>query len=261
MTDEETLKFLNGEEWIDEDLRSSGLSHAEQSGLQVYRNYSNSFERFAVQHFQQNLSDKNVDLEGLRQLNKLLAIEDIRFLPIIFCSYTDELLQQAFKAILPDGIPGGRNEMLGSFGPLSDLSKRIRMAYAFDVLSADLMIEIDKIRKVRNRISHDWNLKSIADMIRSVATVNLPAMEPLIEGLKNRLGSDHFDVNDEAQFRICLIWLSGRLTYEANAYHKAKALRLPPQRALYEGLSTDLLRAISTVCSTHTDEILRAKGP
>lgn len=259
MTDEETLKLLNGEEWIDEDLRSSGLSHAEQSGLQVYRNYSNSFERFAVQHFQQNLSEKKADLEGLRQLNKLLTTEDIRFLPIIVCSYADEMLLQAFKAVLPDGIPGGRNEMLGGFGPLSDLSKRIRMAYAFDVFSADLMLEIDKIRKLRNRISHDWNIKSIEETIRDIATVNLLTMEQLIEGFKDRLGSDRIDVNDEARLRICLIWLSGRLTYEAIAYHKAKELRVPPQRALYESPGTHLLRAISSVCATHTNEILRAK--
>jgi hypothetical protein len=42
--------------------------------------------------------------------------------------------------------------MFGGYGALSDLAKRIQLAYALDILSPDLMEELDRLRSARNAI-------------------------------------------------------------------------------------------------------------
>jgi len=64
----------------------------------------------------------------------LIQKEDVKFVPVIACAFADEELAEMFKAFLPDGIPGGKKGLLGSFGPLSNLFNRIQFAYAFDSL-------------------------------------------------------------------------------------------------------------------------------
>lgn len=134
--------------------------------------------------------------------------------------------------------------MLGGYGPLSDLSKRLRMVFAFDVVSKDLVLDIDRIREVRNRVSHDWDLKS-ADAL--LGHPKLGALYPIEHDLAE-FEAFVAQLNAEQIFRVRLIWLVGRLTYEAAAYHRAKAARLSTYRALYEDGGTTWLKAISNIC-------------
>jgi hypothetical protein len=256
MTDEETLRFLNGENWIDSDLVASSLTHSERAALQVYRNYTRSFEDQAITLFQSELVGKDWDLIGLDRLCDLLVCEDLRFTPIIVCGFADDLLIKLFKEVLPDEVPGGKSDMLSGYGPLSDLSKRIRMAFAFDLLSSDLMRALDTLRKLRNRISHDWNLKSTEQALNELISAELHPIETALKDIQRKFPSDSPPMKDEHKVRVRLIWLSGRLNYEALIYNKAKTLRLSPNRALYGGEGTSLLQKISAICMTKTRDLL-----
>ncbi|UVO49249.1 hypothetical protein M0208_01465 [Sphingomonas sp. SUN019] len=225
-------------------MRKMDLGYGEKAGLQIYRNYTRSFEDHALRRFREGLAEEPIDVSQLSRVAALLTSEDVRFAPVIACGYADEQLEAAFKAMLPEGIPGGRRAMFSGYGPLSDLSKRIRLAYAFDVLSRDVMLGLDRVRTVRNRISHDWDMKSAVEVLDSPA---LAALYPIDADLRER-GMEIAADDNEAVFRIRLIWLVGRLTYEVAAYHKAKAVRLSPIRALYENGGTAWLREVSGVC-------------
>jgi hypothetical protein len=247
----------NGEDtWIDPDIDLMTLSGPEKAGLQVYRNYNAAFERDAIKRFRNGLAVQPFDTEALIKLISLLSTEDIRFLPIVFCGFADECLATAFKNALPEGIPGGKSEMFGSYGPISDLSKRIRLAYSFDIMSQDLMMDADKVRKARNRISHDWDFSKAVDFYRSE---NLVGMFPL-EGMLSEKHIPNAELissaDDATIFRVRLIWLSGRLSYESSAYHLAKANRLVPVEALYLDGGTSWLQAIAKECLRATRAVI-----
>ena len=138
--------------WLDADLREMNLSYAEKSGLQIYRNYTRSFEEHNIGRFRDALNNDEHDFSALVQLTHLLVHEDIRFTPVILCGYADDALKSVFMDVLPADVPGGRSSMLSGYGPLSTLSERIRLAHAFTVLSQDLMTQLDAVRKVRARL-------------------------------------------------------------------------------------------------------------
>jgi hypothetical protein len=240
------------DDWFDEDIAAMDLSYAEKSGLQIHRNYTNSFENRAIENFRDMLSREPLDLSHLLRLLTIISSEDPRFLPVILCGYADDLLKVAFLNTLPKDIPGGVDAMLGGYGPLSDLSKRIRMAFAFDVISKDLATELDRVREVRNRVSHDWDIKPAATLL---AHPKLAAMFPIENELMDNAKNGD-PLGPDSVFRIRLIWLAGRLTYEAAAYHQAKGARLSPTRALYENGGTTWLTAISNACMAATKQLI-----
>jgi hypothetical protein len=240
------------EEWIDLDLRELELGYGEKAGLQIYRNYTRSFEDHAIKRFRESIESEELNLDNLLKVATLLTREDIRFTPVIACGYADELLEAAFKAMLPEGVPGGRAALFSGYGPLSDLSKRIRLAYAFDVLSPDLMRDLDRVRAVRNRISHDWDMKPAFDLLQNSGLAELYPIEGDLGSRAQDFPELEKQVSTDAAFRIRLIWLLGRLTYEAAAYHRAKQARLSPHRALYESGGTAWLRKVAGVCMDAT---------
>ena len=238
--------------WFDPDIESLELDWGEKAGLQIYRNYTRSFEDNAIAKFRETLARESLDVADLTKVISFLLEEDLRFLPVISCGYADDLLKMAFRKALPDGVPGGTAEMFGGYGPLSDLSKRIRLAYAFDVVSADLMLALDKVRVARNRISHDWDLTKIEGFHQSGRVSELEPIELYISDRAQRHPELDAELDSSSAFRVRLIWLVGRLTYEATAYHRAKAARLSPFRALYEDGGSAWLQQISTVCMDAT---------
>lgn len=242
--------------WLDPDIRALELGQGEKAGLQIYRNYTRSFEDHAISKFRDSLARDHIDLSDLERLVRLLGGEDIRFLPVITCGYGDDMLKRAFKHILPEGIPGGTTEMLSGYGPLSDLSKRIRLAYAFDVLSADLMESLDRVRSARNRISHDWDLSQFSEFYINGRVSELFPIERHLSEREKDFPEFNSSLDPASAFRVRLIWLSGRLKYESEAYHLAKNARLSSARALYEKGGTAWLANVSAVCMAETRAII-----
>jgi hypothetical protein len=57
-------------------------------------------------------------------------------------------------------------------------------------------------------------------------------------------------------FRIRLIWLMGRLSYEASLYHPAKLGGLNPHQALYADGGTEWLTQVSKICMAETHTVI-----
>lgn len=245
------------EDWIDPDIRAMQLGYGEKSGLQIYRNYTAAFEGEAIKRFRAALADKPGDYAVLEKLLHLLATEDIRFLPVIACGYADDTLKTLFKAVIPDDVPGGKSDMLTGYGPLSDLSKRIKLAHAFGVLSSDLMAALDRVRSTRNRISHDWDLTKIEDFHMTGPISDLPAIESMLAERVEDFPDLAAELDSQSAFRVRLIWLMGRVTYEASLYHAAKLGGLDPFRALYADGGTAWLAQVSRTCMEATRDVIR----
>lgn len=237
----------SNEEWLDADIRNLNLSYGQKSGLQVFRNYKKSFEKYALERFREDLDRENLDLNDLEKVTNLLANEDVRFLPVIACGYSDDLLKQMFQKILPVDIPGGTGEMLNAYGPLSDLSKRIRLAFAFDELSRDLMADLDRVRSARNRIAHDWDVGVLENFHLRGRIADITPIETLWFERHRTPDEPPVTLSPHVSFRIRLIWIVGRVTYEVHAYHRAKKAQLDPYRALYEE-KTKWLSEVARVC-------------
>lgn len=145
--------------------------------------------------------------------------------------------------------------MFGGYGPLSDLAKRIKLAYAFGVLSADLMKELDLLRRARNGISHSWNIDSLNDFFTKGSLADMHRIEEVLSERQELTKKFSDDFKPLVAFRIRLIWIVGRLVYEAAAYNRAKEARLDPVRALYGKPTPKWLVEVSKIAHEATLEI------
>lgn len=243
------------DDWFDADIAAMDLGYGEKAGLQIYRNYTRSFEDHALKKFVEAMDGEDFDAAPLRRLVSLVSEEDARFVPVIACAYADDTLRDVFKAALRDDVPGGKSSLLGGYGPLADLSKRIQLAHAFEVMSPDLMLEVDHLRVARNAISHSWDVSSLSDFYTGGRIAQMFRVEDLVLE-KSDLGEDfskRFD--DEGRFRVRVIWLLCRLAYEAKSYQRAKAAKLTPQRALYGQPATKWLQLVAGIAVDATRAI------
>ena len=216
---------------FDDDIEALDLSYAEKSGLQVYRNYTNSFNKFREERFAEEINNNAPDTKSLGEIIRLVHGEEIRYVPILACAWADEELEQMFKVFLRDGIPGGKKALIGKFGPISSFFSRIQFAYAFDLMNGDVLKYLDQLRGHRNKLSHTWNPKLLEDFFKTP----LPHMDGLAEGLLRHVppeAVDHTKYPEEA-LRIQTMWVLCRVFYESRFYPLAKLAGLNPDRALY----------------------------
>lgn len=246
------------EDWFDADIAAMELSYTEKAGLQLYRNYTRSFEEHAIQRFVEAIDREPLDLTDLQRLVDLILKEESRFLPVMVCAFADDLLKAAFKEALPNRIPGGgKGKMFSGYGPLSDLAKRIQLAYAFNIFSPDLMEELDHLRSARNAISHSWDIKSLDSFFTKGRLANMHRIEELLADQKELAKELSGGFKPLAAFRIRLVWIVGRLVYEAAAYNRAKEARLGPARALYGKPIPKWLVEISKICGAASLKIAK----
>jgi hypothetical protein len=245
------------DDWFDPDIAAMNLGYGEKAGLQIYRNYTRSFEEYAIRKFVETIDLEQLDLSNLQHLTKLIISEDERFLPVIVCAFADNVLKDTFMSALPSGIPGGKGSMFGGYGPLSDLSKRIQLAYAFDILSPDLMEELDHLRSARNVISHSWDIKSLNEFYTKGHLAKMHRIEELLSDREEPAKDFSGVFKPLAAFRVRLVWIVGRLIYEAAAYNRAKKARLRPTQALYGKPAPKWLKEISKIALEASREIAK----
>ena len=242
----------------DPDIAALSLTHIEKSGLQVFRNYTVAFEKSAATRFVSESNRTDYDTSKLNGILRLIVVEDIRFLSVIACSFSDEQLEEMFKREIPRGVPGGRSSMLSGYGSLSRFSQRIQVAYAFNWIGTDILEELDKLRKIRNDTSHSWDMSSALSKLDLLIDGHMTKIEEQLgDGI--RLPERFWDdLTKEAIFRVRLIWLLGRCFYEAHLYAAAIKLRLNPQLALYGEEKTNLLVCVAAKCLEATKEVISA---
>src|SRR5262249_42004429 len=88
----------------------------------------------------------------------------------ILDSHLERVLKKAMKP-----LPKKTYERIfETFGPLSSFASKILIAYAFGIISAEIYEKLEKIRKLRNRISHCSKLLNLeSDEIAKL----LPALD------------------------------------------------------------------------------------
>lgn len=239
----------------DVDIEALSLSDEEKNGLQVFRNYSRAFENKATEKFVEAVNNSTNDLIKLESILKLIGYEDIKFLPVIACSFADEQLEEMFKKEISQTVPGGRASMLSGYGSLSRLSQRIQVAYAFNWMSHDLLEEIDKLRKIRNDISHTWDVDVLNQKLEVLIQERMIKIEEhLADGEKL---PEHFwqSLSNESIFRVRLIWLLGRIFYESKLYASAVKMNVNPN-VLYGSNPPKLLSFMASKCLEATRDII-----
>lgn len=242
----------------DPDIAALNLTDGEKNGLQVFRNYTRAFEKSAAERFVNESNSTEFDTSKLNGILDLIVAEDVRFLPVIACSFSDEQLEVMFKREIPSGVPGGRSSMLSGYGSLSRFSQRIQVAYAFNWMSSDILEELDKLRKIRNDTSHSWDINSVRGKLDTLIDGRMIRIEEQLgDGI--RLPERFWEtLPKESIFRVRLIWLLGRCFYESHLFATAIRLRLNPQLALYGEARTNLLVCVAARCVTATKEVISA---
>ena len=230
------------------------LSDPEKSGLQIFRNYTKAFDEHAQKAFAKKVDAESHEATDLIRVLAIILHEDARALPIIACAYADEVLQTMYKRVLPDGFPGGKAELFSAFGPFSVLSNKIKMAYCFDLISTDLLVDLDHVRKIRNDISHAWDHASLKEFFGREPISKLFATEELFGPEELAISQDCKDLPAEARFRIRLGWVLARFTYEALLYQRAKSERLNPHDVLYGKHRPRLLAVVAKAALSFTHE-------
>ncbi len=248
-------------DFYDPDIAVMNLSEGEKNGLQVYRNYSRAFELDRAKRFADSAQVSPQALIDLSAILKLIAEEEPRTLPVIACAYADDQLKEMFRREIPEGVPGGRGELLSGFGPLSRLSQRVQMAYAFDWLSSDVLIEVDHLRKIRNDVSHKWDMKLLeAKMLQLIEQRQQKIEEYLGDGV--RLPENfHVSLQPIQKLRVRLVWLLGRVTYESRLWVPALKENLIPGKVLYGPNAPAMLSRVSAACIEITrSSIIQREG-
>jgi len=222
----------------DDDINELKLSDFEKNGLQIYRNYKTSFHKHEIKLFIEEY-DRGIyeNLKDFEQVLDLIIKEDIKYLPIILCSFADACLEKLLKRIIPEGVPGGSKSILDGFGSLSSFSNRIQIAYIFNLLSKDILLELNSFRKIRNDFAHQWNLGESKKKLKTI--INSRTMK--IEELLIESGKISSDLGEDEQWKCHLIFFVGRIYYESELYYSCVKKGLNPSTVLYSGEQTPKL--------------------
>lgn len=250
-------KFDLMKQAFDADLAAMNLSEGEKWGLQVYRNYSRAFGDHRVKEFVDQASPFEADVNLYEQVCRLVVSEEPRIVPVIASSYADDRLAEMFKREVPDDVPGGRSAMLSGFGPLARLSQRLQMAFAFGWLSKDLLVELEHLRKLRNDLSHKWDVSLLERRLQELIEEKQKPIEEYL-GDNVRLPQDfHTSLSPNERFRVRVVWLLGRVTYETRLWVPAMKAGIAPVQALFGPNPPVMLREIATISVNATQSIVR----
>lgn len=240
----------------DEDIAALELSDAEKNGLQVYRNYNHAFEKNRAESIVKKINLQPIDLSKLEKVLQGLVTENEKFLPIIVCAYADEILDEMFKNEIPDEVPGGKAQIFGPYGPLSDLASRIKLAFCFDLVSKDLLIDLNFIKKIRNDISHNWDMSLTSDFFLKEPASKIFKVENHIDNGKALSKQFYESLNELQKFRVRLIWMISRLTYECAYYAFVKKERAAPHTVLYGSITPKSMEDVATMAADFTKKVI-----
>lgn len=245
---------------LDSDIAAMNLSEAEKTGLQLYRNYSRTFDVRRAKGFLEEFRIDPSIVSNLTNVLQLVATEEARTLPVIACAYADDQLKEMFRREIPEGVPGGRSELLSGFGPLARLSQRIQMAFAFGWMSKDILVELDHLRKIRNDISHKWDLEVLERKMHDLIENRQHKIEKYLgDGI--RLPENfHESLMPIERLRVRLVWMLARITYESHFWVPALKLNLVPDKVLYGNNPPAILSEISAACVSITGQSILRRG-
>lgn len=214
----------------DDDIANLEITDLEKNGLQVFRNYNQSAEEGKEKKFKIKTDNIKYNFTDLESVLWVICNDDKRIIAIVCASFCDDLLEQMLKKHIPKDVPGGSAGFLGS---LSTFSKRIQIAYAFDMCSRDLLKDVDCLRTIRNDLAHKWDVHIVEDYL---AKSRIREMTPIENFIDDKFHFPHEfskQIDIFKKFRIRLIWMACLLKYEAELYFEAKKHKLDQKSALF----------------------------
>lgn len=242
--------------FFDSDIAAMDLSEVEKNGLQVYRNYSRAFDEHRAKCFSDEARLEPSVVSSLTSILRLVATEEARTLPVIACAYADDQLKEMFRREIAEGVPGGRSELLSGFGPLARLSQRIQMAFAFGWMSKDVLVEIDHLRKLRNDISHKWDLELLETKMHELIENRQHKIEKYLGDGERLPENFHESLSPIERLRVRLVWMLARVTYESHFWVPALKQNLVPNKVLYGNNRPAILSEISAACVSITGQCI-----
>lgn len=246
---------MNDKFW-DNDINELSLSDFEKNGLQVYRNYSAAFLKQKEKIAKGEIDLVNEDIVPLEKVLESLIHLELMMIPIIICSFADNELSGMFKREIPQNIPAGKDSLFGSYGPLSGLSSQIKVAYCFDCISQDLLSDLDLLRKVRNDISHNWDLDVFKSFHIEDRMQSIFPFENLLPDSGHIKNYDFEKLSDYKRFRIRGVWIVARIFYESLYYYKVKKMLIGPIPFLYGENRPKILTEIADLAMKTTKRIV-----
>jgi len=105
-----------------------------------------------------------------------LAFESDRGCVLVAAAYLDESLFELFHATFSqDSVCQKKavDPMFTGLGPLSTFSAKIKLAYALELIDADIFSSLETIRKIRNEFAHTFSeltfdTPSVADRVKNL---------------------------------------------------------------------------------------------
>lgn len=242
---------------LDDDLKKSNMSEMEKDGVQFYRNFTKAINKNQIEKFKQQVDETTYNTEALKSVVESIAKEDIRFIPVVTCAFVDDALDEMYKREIPQGVPGGRESLFGSYGPLSSLSKRIQLAYCFGWINLHVLSDIDAIRKIRNKMSHSWNHEPLSDYFLRPPISEFLKIEEFFGPHIKRLGFHGVErLNEQERYRVRLIWIVGVVFYECQLSPFASKNVNDSHAALYTENPPKLLTDVAAICSEGTRRVI-----
>lgn len=114
------------------------------------------------------------------------------------------------------------------------------MAFASGWLSNDVLAEVDHLRKVRNDVSHKWDMKVLELKLMQLIEQRQEKIEEFLGDGVHLPESFHHSLQPLQKLRVRLVWLLGRLTYEtqlwvpalkANSFRARCSMDMNPRRS------------------------------
>lgn len=127
--------------------------------------------------------DIHKNFEEFRAFRSALTDESDRGCALFAAAYLDAALEGLFRASLLENKKIDE-ELFEGNSPIASFSGRIRIAYYFGLISAELRADLETIRKIRNDFAHDatilsFDTQSIADRCRNLGfSHHEPAARP-----------------------------------------------------------------------------------
>mgnify|MGYP000895518890 CR=1 FL=1 len=194
----------------DPDIAALNLTDVEKNGLQVFRNYTRTFEKSAAEHFVSESNSAEYDTSKLDGILNLIVTEDVRFLPVIACSFSDEQLEEMFKREIPSGVPGGRSSMLSGYGSLSRFSQRIQVPAGFSTIAETFVDRIDATLQTTatpyllgDQAAHDKHFQRISMAARIRSLKILASGDETAEALEARRVEDAHRNSNQGMAEFC----------------------------------------------------------
>lgn len=243
----------------DADIAAMKLSDVEKNGLQVFRNYTQAFEDQRAQAFLNEAEKEKWDFEDVDRIHKIIVEEDARIVVVVVCAFMDDQIKEMYRRELPDGIPGGKSNLLGAVGPLSRFAQRLQIAYAFGWVSENIIDDAYSLRALRNAISHKWDLDVLRSKLDEFIDNSMTPVEEAFEDKKDPALPKDFakKLGKIDLFRVRLIWITARFYYECRMYPKAVKARLQPMMVLYDkSVGRSILHGIAKACVGATKRVV-----